>query len=273
MTAMALLVSELYIYPIKSLGGISLTSSTVDIRGLDLDRRWMLIDDFGRCITQREAPVMATLRVEVLDQTLLVYPVANVEDNILIPFITMDQQNNYPLVDVALWDDKTQGRLYPSSINAWFSNKLKMESRLVYMDDTILRPVDPTYAQDGEITSFSDGYPILILGQSAMDALNGRLEESLPINRFRPNIVFTGGHPHQEDEMDVFNINGVTFYGVKLCARCNVPTIDQDTGVTNSEPTATLATYRLIQKKILFGQNVLIRQKGTIHVGDAIILP
>ena len=127
-----------------------------------------------------------------------------------------------------MWDDDCDVLEADPTINNWFTHQLGQECKLVYMPDDSLRIVDTNYASGEEITSFTDGYPILLLGQASLDDLNSRLEEKLPINRFRPNIVFSGGKPYEEDEMEHFIINGMHFFGVKLCARCPIPTIDQE---------------------------------------------
>ncbi len=128
----------------------------------------------------------------------------------------------------------------------------------------------PEYALNNDITNFSDGYPVLIIGQASLDDLNSRLSERLPMNRFRPNIVFTGGTPFQEDEMLHFKINGLDLYCVKPSARCVVTTTNQETGVTGKEPLKTLASYRSKNNKVYFGQNVLVKGEGKINVGDKI---
>ena len=138
------------------------------------------------------------------------------------------------------------------------------------MPDSIQRFVDKKYAKGNDITGFADAFPFLILGQSSLNDLNSRLKGALPINRFRPNIVFTGGKPYEEDVMEYFTINNIGFYGVKLCARCVIPTIDQDTGRKFKEPLKTLATYRQKDNKIYFGQNLLADNTGKIRVGDTI---
>jgi uncharacterized protein YcbX len=135
------------------------------------------------------------------------------------------------------------------------------------MPDDSQRPTDPRYA-DNNITSLSDGYPFMMIGQASLDELNSHLESDLPMNRFRPNMVFTGGTPYQEDTINEFIISGIHFNGVKLCARCNVTTINQDDASKGKEPLKTLARYRSKNKKIYFGQNVVHKGTGTIAVGD-----
>src|SRR5688572_11390996 len=180
-------VSELFIYPIKSLGGISLSSSVVTDRGFQYDRRWMLVDSDNQFMTQRDFAEMALLQVQVEKDGLKVSHKKK-GDSIAIPFETKGET-----ISVQVWSDKVKGIVVDDKLNEWFSEIIGTTCRLVYMPDTTNRWVDGRYAINKEITSFSDGYPFLTIGQSSLDDLNNRLDEKLPINRFRPNIVFTGG--------------------------------------------------------------------------------
>lgn len=255
-------VSELFVYPIKSLGGISLSSSLVTDRGFQYDRRWMLVDADNQFMTQRDFAEMALLQVQVEKEGLKVTHKQK-GDSIAIPFET-----NGETIPVQVWSDRVKGIVVDNQLNQWFSDLLSKSCRLVLMPDQTQRRVDGRYASNKEITSFSDGYPFLIIGQSSLDDLNNRLEEKLPINRFRPNIVFTGGEPYEEDTLAHFTINDIHFYGVKLCARCVMTTIDQDTIKKGKEPLRTLSKYRMKNNKIYFGQNLLHHGEGIVNVGD-----
>jgi uncharacterized protein len=258
-------ISEIFIYPIKSLGGISLSSAVVTDRGLKYDRRWMLVDEQGEFMTQRTHAKMALLQVEVVEEGLKVYHKKN-HDSILVPFESQTVETTM----VNVWSDRCRVQVVSPDIVGWFSNVLSTNCRLIYMPDTTLRRVDGRYAKNKEITSFSDAYPFLIIGQSSLDDLNNRLEEKLPMNRFRPNIVFTGGVAFEEDNWSHFAVQNIQFYGVKLCSRCVVTTINQDEAKAGKEPLKTLATYRMSNKKIYFGQNLLHQGEGKIQVGDRI---
>jgi len=259
-------VSQLFIYPIKSLGGIELSSAEVDIRGLKNDRRWMLVDNNNQFMTQRENHAMALLKTAILNDRILISNKHKPDERIHIPVAITNSKK----IRVRVWNDDCDVLEADASINNWFTHQLEQECKLVYMPEDSLRVVDTNYASGEEITSFTDGYPILLLGQASLDDLNSRLEEKLPINRFRPNIVFSGGKPYEEDEMEQFIINGINFFGVKLCARCPIPTIDQESAVKNKEPLKTFSTYRQLNNKIYFGQNLLHKGKGIIHVNDSI---
>jgi uncharacterized protein len=259
-------VSQLFIYPIKSLGGISLNSAEVTDRGLRHDRRWMLVDDNNNFLTQRVFPQMALLKVLLNEDGLLVQHKKH-EGNILVPLEAMG--NEYK---VKVWSDVCKAIEVNDQVSEWFCDMLSMKCKLVYMPNQTRRRVDSRYASNKEITSFSDAYPFMVIGQSSLDDLNTRLKETVSINRFRPSIVFTGGAPYEEDELAHFSINKINFYGVKLCARCVVTTINQDEATKGNEPLYTLSTYRKRNNKIYFGQNLVHSGEGTITIGDSIEL-
>lgn len=256
-------ISGLFIYPVKSLGGIAVSEAVITARGLEYDRRWMLIDSNNRFLSQREFPKMALLKVALTDSGLRVtYSPANT--HIDIPF---EPQTN-ELTEVSVWDDVCAGQYVSKEADKWFSNILGIPCSLVYMPDETLRQVDPRYATEGMITSFADAFPMLLIGQASLDDLSSRVGWNVPMNRFRPNMVYTGGNPYTEDELAHFAIGDIHFYGIKLCARCPIPGIDQDTAISGKEPIRTLASYRRRQNKIYFGQNLIHKGNGIIKLGD-----
>jgi hypothetical protein len=258
-------LSEIYIYPVKSLGGISLKESDITARGLKYDRRWLLVDDEGRFITQRTYPQMALISVELREQSLEFKHKKNGASlSINIKNVHQDK------AEVVIWDDKVIANYVSKEVDEWFNDMLNVKCRLVYMPDDFNRYVERKYANKNEIVSFADAYPFLVIGQSSLDDLNSRLEVNLPMNRFRPNLVFRGGSPFDEDRIKSFRIGDLTFYPVKPCARCVVTTINQESALTNEEPLKTLATYRTFNNKVMFGQNLLHKGSGTIRVGDEI---
>ncbi|MEH6307365.1 MOSC domain-containing protein [Olivibacter sp. CPCC 100613] len=258
-----LTISGLFIYPIKSLGGIQLGQAEVTDRGFKYDRRWMLIDENNQFLTQRTYPKMALFKLELsVDGLWVMHPEWG---KIKIPFDLVNAQQE----EVVIWDDTCQAVSVSREVDAWFSEALGFACKLVYMPDSTEREVDQRYAPKGMITSFSDAYPFLMIGQASLDDLNSRLEIALPIDRFRPNILFTGGTPFEEDRMHRIRIGEhVYFSGVKLCARCVMTTIDQQNAEKSKEPLKTLATYRSKDRKILFGQNLIHHGRGMIRLGD-----
>lgn len=260
-------LSEIWIYPIKSLGGISISTTKVEKRGLEYDRRWMLVDENGVFLSQRKYKEMALLKVEIIKDGLRVRHKIDSTKSIFIPFDATPVE----YLTVQIWDDECRAYTISQQINNWFTSVLGVKCQLVYMPNDSYRQVDIRYASKGDINNFSDGFPILIIGQKALDKLNDKLAKAIPMNRFRPNLVFVGGQANEEDKWKVFKIGESSFVGAKPCARCIMTTINQDNGQAGSEPLKTLATYRKVGNKILFGQNVIARDFGQIiSVGDRI---
>lgn len=256
-------ISQLFIYPIKSMAGISVKSAKVTATGFEYDRRWMLVDEHNMFISQREVPKMALIKVNIEANGLLV---SLLDVEYLIPF--NEESDSLERTEVTIWDDTCTAEFVGIEADQWFSNALQINCRLVYMPDDVKRIVDQKYAPADKITSFSDAYPFLLIGEESLHDLNGRLETSLQINRFRPNIVFSGGEAFDEDKFAHFTINAIDFYGLKLCARCSITTIDQENAVTGKEPLKTLAKYRQKNNKILFGQNLVHSGNGEVKIGD-----
>lgn len=260
-------LSHLYIYPVKSLGGIAMTTAKVQARGLEHDRRWLLIDTDNQFLTQRAYPQMALIKV-LLENDHLVFSHQHSPDATLAIGL---RQFTDELLNVGIWNDTCKANPVSKEADKWFSEVLGLECRLVRMADDEQRLVEKDYAFAGETVSFADGYPFLIIGQASLKDLNDRLENPVEMKRFRPNFVFSGGEPYQEDSWKNFTINGVQFAGVKPCARCILTTVNPNTGeIDSKEPLRTLATYRKKNNKIYFGQNVLPITLGEIKIGNTI---
>jgi len=257
-------LSEINIYPIKSLGGIRLEKAKLEEKGLQYDRRWMLVDEEGTFITQRKHFELALLAVNIAEGRLIVSHKTLPGQSISF---ALDEDTGVQ-IPVVIWNDTANGLEVNAEVSKWFSDFLKFDVKLVKMPLVEKRLVDPKYASNDEIVSFADGYPCLLIGQSALNGLNEKLSDPVRMDRFRPNFVFTGGTPHIEDTFNRFYIGEIQFTAVKPCARCVLITIDQQTGEKGQEPLRTLAGYRTIGKKIMFGQNLLHQQTGEIRVGD-----
>lgn len=261
-------IQDIFIYPIKSLGGIRLTEAKVEERGFQFDRRWMLVDQKGVFLTQRTHTQMALLQVELGESGLIVFDKRNPEDTLQIPYNQISDQE----IEVEIWDDRVLATIVDPVLDTWFSDKLGMPCHLVIMPESTQRKVSPKYAVNDESVSFADGMPYLILGQESLNDLNSRLEKPVTMDRFRPNIVFSGGQSYVEDSWKKIRIGAVEFQVVKPCARCVLTTIDQETGLQGKEPLKTLAGYRTIGNKVYFAQNMVAMETGTIRIGDQILV-
>ena len=262
-----LMISEIYCYPIKSLGGFRLGKAKVLAKGLEYDRRWMLTDADGHFLTQRNLPKLALFKISShnFPQS---FEVHYMEHQISIPIEPLGSR-----FDARVWNDTVAVQEVSPECNAFFTHHLGISCRLAFFHETASRLIDADYALDASNqTSLSDGYPILLLGQSSLTDLNSRLKQPVGVDRFRPNIVFTGMHPYAEDDFREFSIGGVHLTAVKPCARCIMTTIDQQTAHKGAEPLATLSTYRKHNNRILFGMNVIPKTEGYIAEGDKIVL-
>lgn len=261
-------IQDIYIYPIKSLGGIRLESAEVEEKGFQYDRRWMLVDEEGLFLSQRTISKLAQLHLKLDNDFLTVFKCDQAERTISIPLELESDQS----IRVTVWDDTMDAKLVGKIYDDWFSEILSMKVRLVKMPDSTQRKVSSKYATNNESVSFADGMPYLLIGQSSLDDINSRIENPVPMNRFRPNIVFSGGKPFGEDSWKKILIGKINFHVVKPCARCVMPTIDQNSGMKNKEPMKTLATYRTVGSKVMFGQNMIAGSNGILKVGDEVKL-
>ena len=235
---MTLTVASLHIYPIKSLGGFSVSEAHTTDRGFEHDRRWMLVDDTGRFFSQREIAAMACLHCSPQENGFRVADI-RCDEHLELPW-TLEHGGT---VQASVWADPVIAVRAPATFSEWFSDRLGRSVSLVFMPDGTRRPVDPTYATG--ITSLSDGFPYLIISQASLDDLNARISSAHPhispsahsriarsadphihpsahplsMDRFRPNIVIAGGQAFQEDGWKEFTIGDAHFSLVKPCAR------------------------------------------------------
>lgn len=257
-------ISGIWIYPVKSLGGIRMSSAKVLPKGLEHDRRWMLVDEQQRFMTQRDYPAMALFRLEYANSG---FNIQYDGDNIQLPF----EATSYEIT-ATIWNDTVRVLEVSPQLSEWFSKKLGTNCKLVAFPETNQRNIDTKYAHNNEQVSLADGYPVLIIGLASLDDLNRRLDKPVPMDRFRPNLVFTGGEPYEEDSWKGFSIGNCRMAGIKPCGRCTIPTVDQQTGQKGTEPLATLSVYRRQNNKVLFGQNLVPLSGGIISEGDMITM-
>jgi len=259
-------IASLHIYPIKSLGGISLSQSLVQTRGLQHDRRWMLVDDKGQFLTQREDSRLALFKCQMDADTLRVTYGAESLD---IPL----EEHSSETRRVKVWSSSLRAPLMDPQYAEWFSDLLGQPCNLVKMTPEAKRPkrlfTDPYLTE----LSFADGYPILILGTASHTALNERCPSPIPLDRFRANVIIHTTLPHEEDSWAELSIQSAILKVIKPCARCQVISIDQKTAEKGMEPTRTLAQYRQKKNKILFGANAIVLKEGLVRIGDELISP
>ncbi|MBD1211103.1 MAG: MOSC N-terminal beta barrel domain-containing protein [Ignavibacteria bacterium] len=270
-------ITGLFYYPIKGCKGWRLDSANLIERGIAFDRHFMIVNPDGRFLTQREHPRMALIEPTIANGTLTL-SAAGMEA------LSLPHTDEGSTEKVVVWQDTCDAVSQGQEAAEWLSTFLGVDAHLVTMHRDFRRTVDQTYAvRPTDHTGFADGFQMLLASEASLESVNSRLIESgnepVPMNRFRPNIVVAGCDAFAEDTWKHFNVRNsagdVEMYGVKLCGRCIVTTVDQASGTkTGAEPIATLKKFRRNADgtKVLFGQNVIHRNTGTIAVGDTIEL-
>ncbi|BEV16062.1 MOSC N-terminal beta barrel domain-containing protein [Herbaspirillum sp. DW155] len=273
-------LSAIHFYPVKSCGGLALTRAQIGPLGLALDRHWMLVDRQGQFLTQRSYPQMACITPAFEDDALVLRAPG------MRPLRLAAAGEDVATLTVQVWSSRLEALDQGEQARAWCSDYLGEDTRLVRFNPAVERACSTRWTGEHRAaTQFSDGYPLLVIGQASLDDLNARLTAkgapALPMDRFRPNLVISGLEPYEEDFIDTLRLGSgdrcVQLKLVKPCARCPVPGIDQRSGLRDpqwpDEPLATLATYRAnarVDGGLTFGQNAIVigGEGGVIEVGQ-----
>lgn len=261
-------VTELCIYPVKSLGQQSLQKAIVEARGLRGDRRLMLVDDNGKFVTQRQFPRLCLIQAN--------WHATSLQLSFGNEMLTVaPQQGDAGLqpVTVRVWSDDVTAVDLGDDVAATLSRWAGSSVRLVYMGDDCLRAVETKYARAGDIVSFADGFPILLIGQASLDQFNTYLQTPITMLHLRPNIVIEGAGAFAEDGWKHIRIGDIVFDVVKPCSRCVIPSIIPATGDKRNDVSRALALQRRgTDGKTYFGQNLIARGTGSIQVGEAVTI-
>jgi uncharacterized protein YcbX len=271
-------VSALTLYPIKSCAGLAVLEATVTNAGLSAhgvhDREWMVVNERGQFLTQREHPRMALITPQVDAGALHVD--APGAATLVLPLATPDG----PPLAVQIWDDVVEAADCGDFAASWFSQVLGSACRLVRFRRDVVRPTSTKWT--GGVAAearFADAYPLLLIGAASLADLNRRLcangRAPLPMDRFRPNLVVDGIEAYEEDYLEQLVAASLVIKPVKPCARCPIPSIDQATGVHGPDPIDILLTYRAnprMDGAVCFGMNCIVTAgaPGTLRVGQPI---
>lgn len=254
---MAVKITQLISYPIKSCAGIKHQSVVLNEMGLAHDRQFMLVDQSGLFLSQRKFPQMALIQPSINQQLLkLTAPGMNE--------LTVDISSSQEQTKVSIWQDTLQADLYHPEANQWFSNYLNEPVSLVKYGTKSHRPIEATFNPNNQQVAFADGFPLLVTHQASLNQLNSKLSEPVGMERFRPNIVVSS----ELNAWDEFNwqhlINkDFTVSLVKPSTRCVMTGIDQHTGLqTGSEILKTLKQEYSHQLKAVFGINGIVEIKS-----------
>lgn len=280
---MPVIISQLCLYPVKGMHGITLSEAELTVRGLKFDRNWMLIDETGLFLTQRNLPALATIRVTINGTEL------RLEKPGISEFTLPVATNGLEKRTTEVWGDQCEVFDCGEDVSGWLTDTLGTHKgrklRLVRFNDDFRRHVDKTYLKgESSHTAFADGFPYLITSESSLNRLNERLieggSEPVPMDRFRPNIVIKGMGAFRENRIDeLVSADGRYRLGIrKPCKRCKVTTVDQDRGTISdaSEPLRTLTLMNTVPglHGAYFGQNatLLYPEGGIIRVGDKLVV-
>jgi len=262
-------IKSLHIYPIKSLGGISIQKAYAQFEGFKNDRRYMLLDENDSMISQRAVPRLASFKMEQVDEIFI-----SICYNNQCVGLNLESEGGEE-ISTEVWGRKMPAKEADKNLSEWFSDMLGLKCRLVKLneDGTNIKRYAPY--EGGERTkettiSFADGYPFLVAGTGSLDFLNSKLESPIPMNRFRPNIVIETKNDAEEDKWTDYELGEAKFRNIKPCMRCSMTTIDQDIGeVSGKEPLKTLSTYRrnrIDNQGVNFGVNAVLLNEGWLKV-------
>lgn len=259
-------LASVHIYPLKSCAPLAREHACVQLRGLEHDRRWMVVDADGSFITGRKHPRLTLIIATPAGDDALRLRAPGMPDLHLSLPVHGERR------EVEVWGSRVDALVADAHANQWISTFLGVPAGFVHMHDACRRAVDTAYSQPGDIVSFADGYPLLAISQAALDLLNSRLAQPVPMLRFRPSMVIAGCTAHAEDAWRRIRIGAAEFDVVKPCIRCVFTTVDFERGRfdPSGEPLRTLLGYRRTPKGVSFGQNLIPRRLGTLHVGDTV---
>ena len=274
-------IAQLFIYPIKSCGAIELKEAVLTDTGLDLDRAWMVVDEQGEFLTQRQLPRMALIQPLLTSFDMIVKAPGMSALKLAIDEVAAP-------VTVKVWDDTVKAFDMGDEAAYWFSDFLNQTVRLVRFDPEQQRLSSMKWTNGVEAKNgFDDGFAVLVTSVASLKVLNDKLaaagEKAVTMQRFRPNVVLTAIEAYDEDRLDTLNITtqqGVAKLKlVKPCVRCSIPDVDLQTGKQGTAVADTLQGYRanaLMEGGITFGMNAIILAENgeglgaTLRVGQAV---
>jgi uncharacterized protein YcbX len=256
-------LSDIIFYPVKSCGGISVAEAVLTEAGLEVDgvcdREWMVVDEDGQFLTQREHPRMALVTPRLNGGVLELSAPG-------LPTHVVGQPAGSATASVQLWDDVVQADDCGDASAAWFAQAIGAPCRLVRFPAGARRLTSTRWT--GGIaapTRFADGYPVLVIGTASLADINDKLvaagRAALPMNRFRPNLVIDGLGAFEEDYVEQFTLGALSLKPVKPCPRCPIPSIDQATGIAGDDPLDILQSYRRkpqLDDAVCVGMNCIV---------------
>ncbi len=277
---MNLAICSLHFYPFKSCRAVTSSILTLEPSGPAWDRRFVLVDEGGVFLSQRTVPELATISVEVS---------SNSGNGMSFRLEALGMSKHFVLASegesvsgpglrqrtIKIHKDECPGIDLGDDHARWFSAFLKRPCRLVRQVSRLPRLRTPSSVGHEIEVSYADGFPLLVTTTASLIDLNRRIAErggeSVPMDRFRPNIVLSGCNPYDEDRWSDLKIGDVVLKAANKCVRCAITTTHQITGERGHEPLRTLASYRKVAGGggVEFGRNFIVTRPGMISRGQA----
>jgi uncharacterized protein YcbX len=257
-------VASLHEYPVKSCRGVDVAELRLDEKGPVHDRRFMIVDEGGRFVTQREHPELCLVAPRLTESELVLEAPG-------LGRLRVALGGGFEPLPVTVWRYSSPADDLGEEAARWLSSYLGRAARLVRFREEGFRAASASHSPPGSSAGrFSDGYPVLLATLASLADLNARMSEALPMSRFRPNVVVEGGQAWEEDSWRELRIGEVSLLNAKPCERCVVTTIDPETGRAGKEPLATLARFRRREGAVHFAVNLVHRGPGVVRVGDPV---
>lgn len=259
-----LTIEKLYVYPVKSCGGVAVDTIELCATGFRLDRSWMVTEANGQFVTQREQPRLALVSPAISGDTVTLSAPGMTELSLRVG------ETETPM-EVVVFGETLSSLTVGEHADKWISTYLGGDFRIVANDPSFYRKGGVQYPDRDEApTSFVDNYGLLVISRASLNDLNGRMAELLPVNRFRPNIVLAGPDAYDEDYFAAVSGDDFELRFIDLCYRCNLTTIDQATAELGHEPLSTLSAYRKVEQGVKFGSYAAVKSGigRSIRVGQ-----
>lgn len=276
-------LTQLFIYPVKSLAGIALNQAQATPSGLAGDRQWAVAKADGSLLTQRKEPAMATIKVSLTASGLVLHHSATGSITVHNP-----AERSAPQW-LQVWKDRVPAQIADAQVNHWISETLKSKQalRLLRVHPQAQREfhTPQRFGHAGAVSYFSDAAPYLVVNQASLDALNDALarqgSEPVDIRHFRANMVIAGMPAFTEHRVEQMTVGsaGAALRLVDPCQRCVMITVDPDRGrfLPGARPFRTLTALNAMPKQPkapAFGVNATLTSspdaRHLLCVGDRI---
>ncbi|GEM75812.1 hybrid-cluster NAD(P)-dependent oxidoreductase [Vibrio sagamiensis] len=256
-------LSQINVFPVKSIGGVALSSAWVEKQGLSFDRRFMVAKSDGGMVTARKFPQMVTIKSALVADGIVFSSID--ESPLKIRYQDFKMQESPAIV----WKDNFIAYTTTDEADDWFSKVLGQRVELLFTGEQSNRIREKV----GHNVSFADGYPVLVISEASLEELNRRSSEKHSMDQFRTNLVIAGTQPFEEDSWKRIRIGEVEFNSVKACERCILTTVNTERGTLreSKEPLKTLQQFRANERGgVFFGQNLVPVNEGMIRQGDVV---